>query len=201
MKITWKGHSCFVLESGGYELMLDPYRGVPGLEDISGEVNEVLCSHSHFDHNYTQALTVTGGVSPFTRLDLPTFHDNARGSLRGNNTVRCLSAEGLRVVHLGDLGHLPGEAQLAPLAGCDVLLIPVGGTYTLDSGEACRVVEQLRPRVVIPMHYRKGEVGFPVLEPVEHFLSHFPPSSVRHYDAPVLEVTPDTPAQIAVLSL
>jgi len=201
MKLTWKGHACFVLENNGYQLILDPYREVPGLEDISGKVNEVLCSHGHFDHNHTGQLTVTGGTSPFTCVKVPCFHDDAEGSLRGQNIIHCLTAEGLRVVHLGDLGHLLSEDQIKPLSGCDVLLIPVGGTYTLDSAQAKQVVEQIQPRIIIPMHYRKGEIGFPVLEPVENFLSHFDPQTVRRYDAPDFELTADTPAQLALLSL
>ena len=201
MKITWMGHACFVLESGGYRLMLDPYCDVPGLEDISGQVNEVLCSHEHDDHNYTDELTLAPAVSPFTCQDISSFHDEQQGALRGHNTIRCLSVEGLRVVHLGDLGHLLSEEQIKPLSGCDVLFIPVGGTYTLDSKQAHQVMEQIKPRITIPMHYLNGKRGYPVLEPADNFLGHCDSSLIRHYDGPSLTVTADTPAQIAVLSL
>ena len=201
MKLTWKGHACFTLESNGYELILDPFREVPGLEDTSGQINEVLCSHGHFDHCHTEGLTITDGASPFTCVEISSFHDDTNGSQRGPNIIRRLEAEGVSVVHLGDLGHLLSPEQIAPLQGCDVLLIPVGGTYTLDSTQAYQVVEQIKPRIVIPMHYRKGEVGFAVLEPAENFLSHFDPKTVRHYDGPVFHLTPATPDQIAVLSL
>lgn len=201
MKITWMGHACFVLESNGYRLMLDPYREVPGLKDIAGEVNEVLCSHHHSDHDHTQQLTVIGGPSPFTCQEVATFHDDEGGSLRGTNTIHCLTAEGLRIVHLGDLGHFLSQEQLKPLQGCDVLMIPVGGTYTLDSAQAYHVLSQIQPRIVIPMHYLTEKCGFPVLEPVENFLTHCDPQLIRHYDTSELTVTADTVPQIAVLTI
>ena len=201
MKITWMGHSCFILESDGYRLMVDPYRDVPGLEDISGQVDEVFCSHQHADHNYTDKLTLTPAPSPFTCLEVPSFHDEQEGALRGTNTIRHFCAEGLRVVHLGDLGHLLHEEQIKPLLGCDVLCIPVGGTYTVDNAQAYQLVEQIKPRIIIPMHYYDGIHSFPVLEPVELFLSHFDPALVRRYDSCEFSVTADTPAQVAVLSI
>ena len=201
MKLTWMGHSCFLLESAGHRLMFDPYREVPGLEDITGEVDEVLCSHEHFDHAHTQQLTITGKTSPFTIQKIDTFHDGEEGALRGKNIVHCLTVEGLRIVHLGDLGHALSQAQLEPLLGCDVLLLPVGGTYTLDSAQAHRVLSQIQPRIAIPMHYRTATTGFPVLEPVENFLSHCPTQQIRRYDVPTLDITTDTPAQIAVLTI
>ena len=201
MKITWMGHACFVLESNGYRLMLDPYREVPGLEDISGQVNEVLCSHDHFDHAHTHQLSVTGGTSPFICQSISSFHDGEEGALRGKNIIRCLEAEGLRIAHLGDLGHFLTDAQVKSLSGCDVLMIPVGGTYTLDSTQAHQVTEQIKPRIVLPMHYRTETCGFPVLEPVDHFLSHWDPQLIRHYETSAITITADTPGQIAVLSL
>lgn len=200
MKITYMGHACFLLESGGYRLMLDPYQDLTGLEDISGEVNQVLCSHNHFDHNYTDRLVITEAPSPFTLQKVSVFHDEEGGRLRGTNLIHCVSAEGLRVVHLGDLGHLLTEDQIQPLFGCDILCLPVGGTYTVDSAQACRVMEQLRPRIVIPMHYFDGTHGVPGLEPVEHFLSLCDGDLVRCYDSATLTISADTPAQVAVLS-
>ena len=200
MTITWLGHSCFVLESGGYRLMLDPYHEVDGLPDVEGTVNEALCSHGHHDHCYTDRLTVLGGVSPFAVETVETWHDDAEGALRGPNLARRITAEGIRVVHLGDLGHLLSDSQIAALTPCDVLLIPVGGTYTVDSRGARAVADQLRPRIIIPMHYRDGQRGYPVLEPAEHFLSLFPAEQIRRYDTNTLTVDADTPAQVAMLT-
>ena len=200
MKITWLGHSCFVLESNGYRVMLDPYSEVPGLPDVEGEVNGVLCSHSHRDHGYVERLRLLGGKSPFLCQTIPTFHDAQRGQLRGENLVHRLTAEGITLVHLGDLGHLLSPQQVQEITPCTVLLIPVGGTYTVDSAEARAVVEQLQPKVVIPMHYRDGQRGYPVLQPLSAFLSLFPAGLIRHYEGNTLTVDASTPQQVAVLA-
>ena len=143
MKITWLGHSCFCLESGGYRIVVDPYRmdSYPPLQTCA---NAVYCSHGHYDHNYTEAVTMLEEKpSPFTVEEIQTFHDDQGGALRGGNTMRAFCAEGLRVVHCGDLGHWPDEEQRAFLMGSDVLMLPVGGYYTIDAAEdrGCRVSE------------------------------------------------------------
>ena len=201
MIITWLGHSCFALESGGYRVVIDPYQGVEGLPDTSTEANAVYCSHQHGDHAYTAGVHLTEkGSSPFTVREVATCHDDKGGSLRGTNTVRCFTAEGLTVTHLGDLGHLLTAEQAAAIGACDALLIPVGGYYTIDAPTAKAVAEQLRPRVIIPMHYRFGSRGLPVIGTVEDFTSLYPAQQIHVYDTSVFSLTPDTPPQVAVLA-
>jgi len=200
MKITWRGHACFVVESGGYEVILDPYHEVTGLPDISGTANEALCSHGHHDHSYLDELRLLGGASPFTVEKLDTFHDEKEGALRGKNTVHILSAEGLRVVHLGDLGHPLSEEQMRALGTIDVLMIPIGGTYTLDSAQAAQQAAQLNARIVIPMHYRFSEHGYEVLESVEAFVEKMGDAPICRKDGSSITVDADTPAQVCVLS-
>ena len=202
MTITWLGHSCFVLESGGFRVLLDPYKGVRGYPDVTAEVNAVCCSRVHSDDAYTAGVTLAaGGRSPFAPREVPTFHDDQNGTLRGKNMVRVFSAEGLSVAHLGDLGHRLTERQVAAIGPCDVLLLPVGGAYTIDAPAAWAVAEQLSPRIIIPMHYRQGEKGFLELDTVDAFLSLCPRERIRRYPVSRLEVTEDTPAQVAVLAL
>lgn len=202
MTITWLGHACFLLESGGYRLLLDPYREVPGLPDTEAEADAVFCSHGHFDHAHTQHVTLSGrGPGPFSVQEIPSFHDEVRGAKRGENCIRRFTAEDLTVVHLGDLGHQLDPRQLAAVGRADVLLLPIGGTYTLDGREAKAVVDAIAPRVVIPMHYRRGSVGFDVLETLEAFLPLFPQELVRVYDSSSLTLTADMPQQVAVLAL
>lgn len=201
MKITWLGHSCFVLESGGYRVAVDPYQGVEGLPDISTQANAVYCSHPHGDHNYADGVRLTDASSaPFQVRAVETCHDDQGGRLRGANTVRCFTAEGLTVVHLGDLGHLLTNEQVRSIGPCDALLLPVGGYYTIDAAGAKAVADQLRPRVILPMHYRFGRHGLPVIASVDAFTGLYPPQYVRRYAANTLELTRSTEPQVAVLT-
>lgn len=180
MTITWLGHACFMLESGGYRVVLDPCKGVPGVKDTACEAEAVYCSHGHFDHCYTEEIRLAEGKkSPFTVKEVAAFHDDKGGTLRGTNTIRVLSVDGVTVAHMGDLGHQLSAKQLAEIGKVDVLLVPVGGTYTVDCEGAKQVVDAVKPRVVIPMHYRKGGVGFDVLQTVEEFTDLFPAESVH----------------------
>ena len=202
MTITWLGHSCFLLESGGYRVLLDPFKDVPGLPDTRAEAHAVYCSHGHFDHNYTDQVTLLPeAVCPFTVRETETFHDGRGGALRGRNTVRSFTAGGVTAVHLGDLGHTLSAAQIDSIGPCDVLLVPVGGTYTVDAAGAKAAVDALKPRIVIPMHYRCGKIGFDDIGPVEPFLALFPPDMVRRCGGNTLAVDRDTPAQVAVLAV
>ena len=128
----------------------------------------------------------------------PSKHDDQGGALRGTNTIHVLAAEGLRVVHLGDLGHELSGEQLAPLRGCDTLLIPVGGFYTIDAETAKRVADAIAPRVIVPMHYRHGSHGYDVIATVEDFLRLYPADEVHCLDGSSFELTPDAPRGVIV---
>lgn len=202
MTITWLGHSCFVLESQGFRALLDPFHEVPGLPDTAMEADAVYCSHDHFDHGYTDQVRLTSGkTNPFTVHETATFHDPEGGKLRGSNIIRTFTAEGVTVAHLGDLGHQLSPEQLASIGQCDAILLPVGGTFTVDAREAGQVAKAIGARVVVPMHYRLGEVGFPVLQTVEDFVSQYPAERVRRYETNTLTLTADMPEQVAVLAL
>ena len=115
MNITWLGHSCFVVESAGWRIVLDPYY-VETYPALHIEADEALCSHGHRDHAFLEAVTLSGcdkSESPFTVETVSTFHDDKKGSLRGENTIHILRAEGVTLVHCGDLGHELNEKQLA----------------------------------------------------------------------------------------
>ena len=200
MRISWLGHACFVVEHNDYRVVIDPFCDVPGYRDVKVEADKVLCSHGHFDHAYTDGVTLREGKErPFTVETVETFHDDREGTLRGMNTVHVLRTDDLTVVHLGDLGHVLAEEQAAKLRGCDVLMIPVGGTYTVDAAGAAQIVEMIHPRVLIPMHYRGDGFGFDNIDTVAPFLTYFPAGKVRHAADNVLEMTGKTTAHVAVL--
>lgn len=180
MTITWLGHACFMLESGGYRIVIDPCKGVPGVKDTACEAEAVFCSHGHFDHCYTDEIRITEGkTSPFEVREIAACHDDQGGALRGANTIRVFTADGVSVAHMGDLGHPLSGGQLSAIGSVDVMLVPVGGTYTVDSEGAKAVREAVNPRVTIPMHYRRGEMGFDVLRTDKEFTALFPADAVH----------------------
>lgn len=199
MKILWNGHSCFTVETSQGTAVFDPYIDgmVPGLAPLALTADAVYCSHDHGDHNAVDKVTLSGRAPAFAVETIPCFHDDMHGLKRGKNTIHILSAEGLRVAHLGDLGHELKGAALDKLRGVDALLIPVGGHFTIDAATAKKVADAVSPRVVIPMHYRLGDMGFGLIAELDAFTSLC--DNVVEYDGNTLELTADTPAQTAVL--
>lgn len=200
MKLTWHGHSCYTLETAQGSLVIDPYEDnyVPGLAPVALTADQVVCSHQHRDHNAVQIVTLTGNTPSYEITELETFHDNVQGAKRGTNRMRIISAEGMRLAHLGDLGCTPTPEQMEQLKGLDVLLVPVGGFFTIGAKEAQALVETLNPRIVVPMHYRSDTYGYEVLATVEDFLALR--NDVVRYEENWIQITPDTKGQTAVLT-
>ena len=184
MKIKWYGHAAFLITSNkGTKIIIDPYEpgafsGQLSYGKIKDQADIVITSHDHADHNYTRDLPGTpqiikesgpitiGGISI---KGVATFHDPFKGSDRGANTVFTLTIDHIQLCHLGDLGHLLSDKELAEIGPVDILLIPVGGFFTIDPIEAARVADQIKPKVLIPMHFKTEKCGFPIA-PVEDFL-------------------------------
>ena len=193
MTITWLGHACFRLEQGGYSIIIDPYDAVEGYPDICTEANTVCCSHGHHDHNYTAGVTLLPPAEgPFTVTEVASFHDEKEGALRGSNTIRVFEAGGVRVCHLGDLGHPLSAEQVSVIGPVDVLLVPVGGFYTVGAEEAKAVVRQIGPRCAVPMHYRHAPHGLANVGSVERFLELFCGGEVTTLPGASFPVTPET---------
>ena len=200
MHITWLGHSCFLIESGGYRVVLDPYY-VETYPALHVDADEALCSHGHRDHAFLEAVTLSGrsrAESPFAVRAVSTFHDDAGGTLRGKNTIRILRAEGLTVVHCGDLGHMLSEDQLAEIRGCDALLLPVGGYYTIDAERAKALADAAAPRVIVPMHYRFGSRGYAEIDTLDAFLALYAGEEIHRLDTNSFALTKDTPSGVVV---
>ena len=184
MKIKWYGHAAFLITSDhGAKIITDPYEsGAYGGQLAYGKIKDqadiVLTSHDHADHNDTKSLPgspqiIKGGGSKTVKgisfKGIPCYHDPSKGSERGSNTIFTFSVDGMKVCHLGDLGHLLSEKELTEIGSVDILLIPVGGYFTIDPKEATRVAEQIQPKVLIPMHFKTEKCGFPIA-PVDDFL-------------------------------
>lgn len=171
MKITWYGHSCFKVSFDGGSVVFDPYAdgSVPGWTLPQLSADAVLCSHCHDDHAGAGKVTLSGREPDCKVETVECFHDAEHGAKRGANTIHILTADGVRVAHLGDLGHEPDEAHLAAIGVPDVLLIPVGGFYTIDAATAAAVAEKIGARITVPMHYRGDGFGYDVIGTVEEF--------------------------------
>ncbi len=183
MEITPLGLSSFKLRGKAATVVLDPFDPkVVGLKFPKVSADIVVISHEHPDHNrrdlVDDAQIVIEGpgeyeVKGVKVLGISTYHDKEEGKTRGKNTVYRIVIDKVSIVHLGDLGHKLSDAQVDLLEGVDIVLIPVGGVYTITPQEAAVVVSQIEPKMIIPMHYGRPELSaevFGKLSPVSDFL-------------------------------
>jgi L-ascorbate metabolism protein UlaG (beta-lactamase superfamily) len=180
MKIKWLGHSCFLLtSSNGIRILTDPFNEQVGYPLPREEADIVTTSHDHFDHNNIgiirgnfKHIKDSGSFEcgDIEIKGISTFHDDKGGIQRGKNTVFVYSIDGINVCHLGDLGHCLSEVQVKEIGRIDVLLVPIGGVYTIDSNTAVKVIKSLNPKISIPMHYKTGYLLFE-LDGAESFLA------------------------------
>lgn len=182
MKIRWLGHAAFLLESGGTTIITDPFKKHVGYPVFTGSVDIVTVSHDHNDHNavgllkgYSTVLHEAGDyeVSGISIKGFESFHDKQQGRQRGKNIIFLISAEGMNLVHLGDLGHELEPEQVEAIGRVDLLLLPVGGYYTIDAEDAFKVAGLLNPGIIIPMHYQTQHCNIKELAPVEGFIAKF----------------------------
>ncbi len=210
MQLTYLGHSSFLIQSdAGARIITDPYPQSVCPHPVEA-CDAYTISHAHFDHCDMEQVAGTplmiDTAIPITIGDItvscvPSFHDDARGKRRGENRIYLFEADGQRVAHLGDLGHLPDTVQQARIGRVDALLCPTGGMYTITPEQAVSVVRALRPGCVIPMHYRTAEHTMESLAPLSAFTGLFPAAEVDTDCADTLTlpaarlVTPLTPAR------
>lgn len=187
MKIKYHGHSCFSITSNNYTIVLDPYCDVKGFNDVNLVANEVITSHDHKDHAYREGVKITYADSPFIVNRFLCFHDDVNGSKRGINHITLLEAENKRIVHLGDLGHILDKNIISEIKKCDVLMIPIGGYFTIDAIQAIQIIKEVDPKYVIPMHYRDADKGYEVLGTIDEFmkLNNKPCLLVKGYEVEV----------------
>lgn len=177
LKLTWHGHSCFTLEENGYAIVLDPFGDgyVPGFGNLRLEADEVLCSHGHDDHNAVQCVKIRKEAAtkknPFSITEIHSWHDDANGAKRGDNIIRIYDDGEYRIAHMGDIGCQPTPEQKEELKGIDVMLMPVGGFFTMEPEEVRALVGELAPRMLVPMHYKGKGFGYDVIAPLEKYTS------------------------------
>jgi L-ascorbate metabolism protein UlaG (beta-lactamase superfamily) len=194
-KLTWYGQSCFLLESAaGTRIAIDPIpAGLGYTLPADLKADAVTVSHEHADHNNVALVPgkpkilrgLTADKKGWVKIDekvkdvairsVGVYHDEEKGAKRGLNTIFLFEVGGVRLAHLGDLGHLLTDQQLAAIGSVDVVMIPVGGFFTIDARQATRVIDQLRPRlIIIPMHYKTDVLTIKELATVDAFLAGKP---------------------------
>ena len=201
MKIQWYGHSCFIIETdNGTRLLTDPYGESVGYPRHELDVDAATISHGHHDHNDDTMLMGTptvlrgagtweiGGVKI---TGIASWHDENQGALRGENTIFLFEADGLCLAHLGDLGVVPETEMIAKIGKVDILLAPVGGTYTIGPKEACEIANLTRANVLIPMHYQTSAVTLSKpLYSVEQLISTAKDCSIHRLNQSSCVITP-----------
>ncbi|MBQ4580204.1 MAG: MBL fold metallo-hydrolase [Clostridia bacterium] len=182
MIFTCIGHAEFLIElENGMRIVTDPYDKTCGYPVIKQQADVVLVSHGHHDHNAVENVKGASRIidqageydlgDGVTVIAVEACHDEAGGSKRGKTLLFSIRTEGLNAVHLGDLGHLPTREQCNQLGAADVLMVPVGGFYTIDASTAKAAAEALGARVVLPMHYKtRVNADWPIAK-VDDFLA------------------------------
>jgi L-ascorbate metabolism protein UlaG (beta-lactamase superfamily) len=181
MKIKWLGHACFLITSrDGLRVITDPYAVGGGINysPIKETADVVVVSHDHGDHS--NVSTVQGKpevvkdsgkktVKGIQFRGVATSHDASQGQQRGLNTVFCFTMDDIKLCHLGDLGHVLSPGQVTEIGAVDILFVPVGGFFTIDAPVASQICDQLKPKIIIPMHFKTPKCAYPIAG-VEDFL-------------------------------
>ena len=198
MKLEWMGHACFQMTAmDGTVVITDPYDASVGIDMIPLKADLITMSHEHHDHNETSMIVgepviargpELAAVGSVTSRAIDSYHDDAQGEKRGRNYIRLFDIDGLKVVHMGDQGCMPREDVIQAIENADVMLIPVGGTYTVDAQGAKAIIEAAKPKCVVPMHVKTKRCPYPIA-PVTDFLSLMGMEDASAYD--MIEITED----------
>src|SRR3989344_2156817 len=179
MTINWFGQSCFRIEAKEGSVLVDPFSKAIGLKPPKIKDDVVLITHSHNDHNNLEDMNpeafLINNPGEYEKKGIAirgisSYHDKTEGKERGLNTIYVIKAEDMTICHLGDLGQEKlDEKQVEEIGDIDILLVPVGGNYTINYKEAMGVISQIEPKIVIPMHYKIKDLSVDIAGP-EKFL-------------------------------
>jgi L-ascorbate metabolism protein UlaG (beta-lactamase superfamily) len=214
MDITYLGHSSFKIKTRTATVITDPFDPeMVGLKYSGVEGEIVTVSHEHRDHNATGRVSgikkIVAGPGEYEIMGVsiigyPSFHDAKEGVERGKNTIYVIEADGLRLAHLGDLGHVLSDDLVNQMGAIDVLMVPVGGKFTIGPKEAAEIVNKIDPYFILPMHFKAAGLNaeqFADIEPVETFLKetgmtveNLPKFTIKRED-----IIEDQPAKVIVL--
>jgi L-ascorbate metabolism protein UlaG (beta-lactamase superfamily) len=201
MKIKWLGHASFLITSkDDIKVVIDPYTVGKGLNyrPINESADIVTSSHVHGDHNNvgivkgTPKILREPGSYAVKGIEIKTvssFHDEAKGSQRGDNLIFCFRVDGMNLCHLGDLGHRLSQQQILEMGTVDALFVPVGGFFTVDANQATEIVKAVKPRITFPMHYKNLKVDYPIAG-VDQFIKG--KTNVRRLDSSEVEIKKET---------
>lgn len=172
LQIRWHGHACWEI-TNDITLVTDPHDGksigIPA-PNVMGDI--ILVSHDHYDHNSVKSVekedskVVTDerkrNISNVEIFGISSFHDEDMGAKRGSNIIYRFTMDGIKFCHLGDLGHDLDEEVVQKIGDVDILFVPIGGTFTVDDKQAWNVINKIKPKIIIPMHYKIGGLSLPI---------------------------------------
>lgn len=202
MLIEYVGHSCFyIVNKEGQRILTDPYDNTIGLKPVDKEADIVLVSHHHYDHDYVDG--VKGNYKLFDKAGDYEFcdvkihgveldHDEADGSKRGKVIAFTIETDGMRIMHMGDVGAMPDDSFFENTGHIDILMIPIGGTYTVDAEGALDIMDRLNANINIPMHYKTTHLNLDIASPHEFIRLAKKEYDVSQLGGNTFEITPDS---------
>ncbi|HPU44259.1 MAG TPA: MBL fold metallo-hydrolase [Dictyoglomaceae bacterium] len=208
LEIKYFGHSCFrITFENGFSLIIDPYSSAYPMPKTTADL--MISSHEHDDHYNPKFVegkveilvgTKNGGKdwNLFNKTykgikiwNIPTYHDDAKGSKRGKDSITVIEGDGIKIVHLGDIGTLLSEKELEQMGKVDILIIPVGGFYTLNQADAVELIKEIKPKIAIPMHYKTEYTKDWPISPLDDFLKLIKDFKVKTYNTSTLKISKD----------
>lgn len=196
MNLTWFGQSCFLIETDeNKKILTDPFDETLGYKPYKGAADIITISHHHFDHdcikNFPENIIIFDkpGTYKYENIEIvgfPSYHDDLKGAARGKNIIFTFKIDNIKICHLGDLGYILSEDEVNSLGNIDVLLVPVGGNFTIDGNEAAKLCMKINSKIVIPMHYKTPLISLPI-DGIDKFILNMKNGEKLHESKLIIE--------------